>query len=63
MITASASPPAIALWWRPQPMTGNGTFTQRAKTNTPITIDGNPFSTSSQSLICRRIDGWANSLT
>ena len=52
MMIASAKPPAIALWWWPQPTTGRLTLTQSAKTKMPITIDGKPFSTSSQRRTC-----------
>ena len=46
-------------------MPEHGTFvlTQSAKTKMPITIDGKPFRTSSQSLTCSPIRRGANSLT
>src|SRR5436189_79463 len=49
MMIASANPPAHALCEWPQPTTGSPDFTMKAKTKTPITIDGNPFRTSSHS--------------
>ena len=52
MITASAKPPAIALWWWPMPSTGTLVFTASVNTKMPITIDGKPFSTSSHNRIC-----------
>ncbi len=62
MMIDSANPPAMALWWWPQPRIGSGASTTIVKTKMPITIDGKPFSTSSQSLICRPIRSAANSL-
>ena len=63
MMIDSAKPPAIALWWWPMPSIGSFVFTQSVKTKIPITIDGKPFSTSSQSRICSPIRRGANSLT
>ena len=47
----SAKPPAHALWWWPISSSGSFVLTTSAKTKMPITIDGKPFRTSSQSLI------------
>ena len=63
MMIASAKPPANALWWCPQPTIGTSVFTISVKTKMPITIDGKPFRTSSQSLICSPSRRGANSLT
>ena len=63
IITARANPPASALWWLPHPTTGSLTFTSSANTKMPITIDGNPFRTSSHSRTWSPIRGGANSLT
>ena len=63
MMIERAKPPAIALWWCPMPTTGSGALTMIVKTKMPITIDGKPLSTSSQSRICRAIRSGANSLT
>ena len=61
MMIASAKPPAQALRWCPKPR--NLCFTSSAKTKMPITIDGKPFSTSSQSRTWFASRGGANSLT
>ena len=63
MMIESAKPPAQALWWWPIPRIGSFVLTASAKTKIPITIDGKPFRTSSQSLIWSAIRRGANSLT
>ena len=63
MMIASANPPANALWWWPQPTSGRAVLTISVKTKMPITIDGKPFSTSSQRRTCSPSRRGANSLT
>src|SRR5579885_3331387 len=62
MMIERANAPAKTLWWWPMPSSGTFVLTARAKTKTPTTIDGKPFRTSSQSLICPATRGGANSL-
>ncbi len=63
MITERAKPPAHALWWWPIPRIGTCAETTSAKTKRPMTIEGTPFKTSSQSFTWSASFFGANSLT